>query len=243
MKVSIITASYNSEDTIEETILSVIGQDYKGIEYIVVDGASTDGTLKILEKYQNRIGKLISEPDKGISDAFNKGILAATGEIIGIIGSDDMLLPGAIKTLVENMDEETDIFYGDGVRLKRDGTRKAYQAKHHSKLKTQMALIHPSTFVRARAYRSYGLYNEGYKTCMDRELLLRMLIKGAKFKYLPKAFSIYRMGGVSDRYFSTLVRKEREQLSLQYGRGLLVVKAFSLLGLLKHTIRKTLSLS
>ena len=107
MKISIITITYNSEKTIEETVKSVIDQDYPDVEYIIVDGQSKDCTLQIIEKYSSHISTLISEPDRGICDAFNKGIANATGEIIGIINSDDMLLPGAISHLVSVIKPET----------------------------------------------------------------------------------------------------------------------------------------
>ena len=99
MKISIITITYNSEKTLENTIKSVIGQNYDDLEYIIIDGGSKDGTLKIAEQYKKYISVIVSEPDNGISDAFNKGISHATGELIGIINSDDMLADGALKTI------------------------------------------------------------------------------------------------------------------------------------------------
>lgn len=102
-KISLITISYNSKKHIEDTILSVTTQNYDNYEYIIIDGASTDGTLDIINKYQDKITTIITEPDKGISDAFNKGIRLCTGDIIGIINSDDILLPGALSVVAKTM--------------------------------------------------------------------------------------------------------------------------------------------
>lgn len=112
-KISIVTISYNSEKTIEDTILSVISQDYPNKEYIIIDGASTDNTLNIIAKYKANISKVISEKDDGISDAFNKGISNSTGDIICLINSDDRLLPGALSKVAQEFDGKADIYCGN----------------------------------------------------------------------------------------------------------------------------------
>ena len=114
-KISIITVTLNSERTLEETIKSILSQDYPNIEYLVIDGGSIDGTLEIIDKYASQISYTISEKDKGISDAFNKGIKRATGEIVGIINSDDLLLPGALFKLAECYDKNVDVYRGNVV--------------------------------------------------------------------------------------------------------------------------------
>ena len=111
-KISIITVCYNSEAHIEEAILSVINQSYENKEYLVIDGGSKDGTLNIIEKYKDRIDYFVSEPDKGISDAFNKGIKAATGDIIGILNSDDFMMPNALTKVAEQYEERIDVYRG-----------------------------------------------------------------------------------------------------------------------------------
>ena len=108
VKISIITITYNSERTVEETLKSVISQAYPNLEYIIVDGASKDKTLDVVAKYKDSIARIISEPDKGIADAFNKGIRMATGDLIGIINSDDLLLPGALRKMAESYDGDPD---------------------------------------------------------------------------------------------------------------------------------------
>ena len=111
-RITVITITYNSAATLEETIRSVTMQDYPALEYVIIDGGSTDGTLDIVQKYKDQIQVVVSEPDKGISDAFNKGVTRATGEIIGIINSDDILLPGALQKLAEAYDPRVDVYSG-----------------------------------------------------------------------------------------------------------------------------------
>ena len=111
-RISIVTITYNSAATLEETIRSVTMQDYPALEYVIIDGGSTDGTLDIVQKYKDQIQVVVSEPDKGISDAFNKGVSRATGEIIGIINSDDILLPGALQEVAAAYDPQVDVYSG-----------------------------------------------------------------------------------------------------------------------------------
>lgn len=238
MKVSIVTITYNSEKTLEDTIKSIIGQDYPNIEYIIVDGASKDGTLAIIERYKEKIAKFVSEPDRGICDAFNKGIQMATGEIIGIINSDDMLMPGAISHLVSVIQPNTDVLYGNGKRLFSDGHMQPYLSKDHKGLKSQMTLVHPATFVRKSAYEKYGYFDLKYKGCMDRELLLRMYVNGAVFQKDWYDYAIYRMGGFSDKQFKDVVSKEREEISLRYGQCAFKVKVQSAFIRFAFLIRK-----
>ena len=115
MKISIITITYNSEKTLEDTIQSVARQNYPDLEYIIVDGGSKDATLDTVKKYSNVVTKWISEPDKGISDAFNKGIKIASGELIGIINSDDMLTDNSLNIIAKNIKPETDVIYGNAI--------------------------------------------------------------------------------------------------------------------------------
>ena len=115
IKISIVTACYNSEKTIEKTIKSVIEQDYPNIEYILIDGGSTDNTMKIVKKYEKVFSVIVSQSDKGVADGFNKGVQRATGEIIGILNSDDIMYKGTAKKLDQSYDGETDIYYGDHI--------------------------------------------------------------------------------------------------------------------------------
>ena len=153
-KISIITITYNSDATIEETIRSVTMQDYPALEYVIIDGGSTDGTLDIIQKYRDQIQIVISEPDKGISDAFNKGIARATGEIIGIINSDDILLPGALQEVAEAYNPQVDIYSGLILFWNEDTdeTFPSYPDVSFDTLKLQYNVAHTARFVRKDAY-------------------------------------------------------------------------------------------
>ena len=154
-KISIITITYNSENTIEDTINSVVSQKYDNLEYLIIDGGSTDHTLDIVNKYRDKIAVVISEPDKGISDAFNKGIRNATGEIIGIINSDDILMIGALSCIANNYKPSIDVYSGN-VLFWFENTGKEYSVKPEitfDKLKLQYSVAHPGRFIRKSAKR------------------------------------------------------------------------------------------
>jgi glycosyltransferase involved in cell wall biosynthesis len=220
-KISIITISYNSEKTIERTILSVLGQNYPELEYIIVDGKSTDRTMEIVNRYKDRISQIYSEPDRGISDAFNKGIRYATGEIIGFVNSDDVLQKGALEAVDKRMDVGVDVLYGNIIRRDEDSgweyveIPKAAELGEAS-LRSDMTILHPAAFIRASAYRQFGDYLEKYKCTMDRELLLRMYVGGAKFKYINEILSEFSAGGVSTKNAVRTIR-ELQEVSLLYG--------------------------
>ena len=205
-KISIITVSFNSEKTIENTFQSVLNQKYRPLEYIIVDGKSTDGTIKIIKKYLPiflAAGIEVnykSEKDKGISDAFNKGIARATGDIIGIINSDDCIAENILCTIAEKFSETDDVLCGDC--LWRDVKKNSqYVRKSHMKLKKlkhEMVLMHPTCFVRKKAYETYGVFDINLKFCMDKDLMARFYRKGVKFKYIPQIIAIMSAGGTSD---------------------------------------------
>lgn len=201
MKISIITISFNSEATIEETIKSVIHQNYLDLEYIIIDGGSTDKTIEIINKYKNNIACFISEPDKGIADAFNKGIKRATGEIIGIINSDDKLFNNALNVVKNNFHVDSDILYGNLLILGKESRSLSikYPKNNIEVIKYEMinTIYHPSTFIRKNAYVKYGLYDINCKSAMDWELLLRMYVSGAKFQYCNSTLACFRLGGFS----------------------------------------------
>ena len=222
-KISIVTVCLNSEKTIRDTIESVIHQNYSNLQYIIVDGLSSDQTLNIINEYRDKISVVISEKDKGISDAFNKGILQADGEVIGIINSDDKLAEGCLRKIDKWLENDTDVLYGNMVGFGDDIQASIYKPGIPKDLKKRMVLFHPSTFIRKTAYEKYGLYSLNFRYCMDRELLLRMYTKGAKFQYINETLSNYRTGGVSDSRYLTGTIPEGAHISKMYGRNSLLV--------------------
>lgn len=203
--ISIITICKNSSKTITKTIESVLSQEcVGGLEYIIVDGGSTDGTMDIVSSYGDRINKSISEPDAGISDAFNKGIALADGEIIGIINSDDTLLPGTLHKVVRYFHEnpEVDVIHADLFLYDGDTFIKVLKPPRYWWIPWRMILFnHPTTFVRAQVYDSCGLFDTSYRySHMDFELFLRWMKAGVVIRYIPDVFVNMEFRGTSGRH-------------------------------------------
>jgi glycosyltransferase involved in cell wall biosynthesis len=204
MKISIITVSFNSAKTIRQTIESVLSQDYSDLEYIVVDGASKDGTVDILKEYEGKI-KYISEPDKGIYDALNKGVKLATGEIIGTIGGDDFYPNTHVISHIAQTFEtfKTDAVYGDKqyVNMGDDNTIVRYwrsgEYNRENWLNGWMP-PHLSFYLKKSAFQNYGDYITDFTCSGDYELMLRMLYKNnLTAHYLPEVVMTMRNGGTS----------------------------------------------
>lgn len=205
MKISIITVVRNNKDTIRDAIESVLNQTHNEIEYIIVDGASTDGTVEIVQSYGNKITKFISEPDKGLYDAMNKGIMLATGEVIGILNSDDIYIDEfVIEEVVKVFEEkEIDSLFADLVYVKPDNLNKIvryYDSSQFSREKFAYGWMpaHPTFFVKRSAYEQYGLFKTDYKIAADYELLVRFLYKyKLTYFYIQKPIIKMRVGGIS----------------------------------------------
>jgi len=220
MKISVITVSYNSINTIEETIQSVINQKYKNLEYIIIDGGSMDGTVDIIKKYSGQITYWISEPDKGISDAFNKGIQQSTGELVCIINSDDILLPNVLNHVSEQINIDTDIIYGNlSLYRKIQGKEKVHfsQENLYFSKGNFYGIMHPATLIRKCAYDKYGLYDTSLKFVMDKELFLRMYNGGAIFQHINFTVARYTTGGASGVQNICKVAIESRRVSIRYG--------------------------
>ena len=197
--ISIITICYNSEASLEETMKSVLDSGYPSIDYIIIDGGSTDRTLQIVDKYRDRLGYFISEKDKGISDAFNKGVAAAKGDIIGVINSDDVVMPGALQKVAEAFDGETDAYRGNVMICNPDTN---FRGREIPSMRFPFAPLtvccaHQGTFITPAAYKKYGVYNLKFKYMMDYDLLTRFYKRGAKMKYVNADIAEFRIGGVS----------------------------------------------
>ena len=218
MKISIITATYNSEKTILDTIVSVNNQTYPYIEHIIVDGKSKDDTLKIIESVPNRVKKIISETDKGIYDAMNKGIDLATGDVIGILNSDDFYnSPTIIQEIMSVFENQNcDAVYGDLVYVDNENTNKViryWKSQKYSKglFKKGWHPAHPTFFVKREVYDRYGKFNLKYKIAADYEIMLRFIEKyGIKMIYLPKIIVKMRVGGASNQGIKNIIQANKE---------------------------------
>ena len=217
-KISIITVSFNSAKTIKETIESILIQDYNNIEYIIIDGGSSDETIDIVKSYSEKISYFISEKDNGIYDAMNKGIKAATGDIVGILNSDDFYPNSFVLSNVAKSFKKynCDAVYGDLVYVnKKDTTqiKRYWQAGNYntSKIKNGWMLPHPTFFVKKVMYDRHGLYNSDLKRAADYEMILKLLYKeNISVQYIPMILVKMRMGGASNSTFLNRIRANKE---------------------------------
>ena len=218
MKVSIITVVYNNNKTISDAIESVINQSYKNIEYIVIDGGSTDGTVDVVKDYGSRIDKFISEPDNGIYDAMNKGVRLATGDVIGFINSDDLLnSEDCIECIVKRFVESgADIVYGDKVYVASNNISKQLRywkagVFARNNYKKGWMTPHLSTYIKKDLYVKYGDFRSDFKIAADYELMFRFIYKHkVKVCYLPKVIAKMRVGGVSNSSLKNILLSNYE---------------------------------
>lgn len=215
-KVSIITVVYNGAKTIEQTIQSVLNQTYKNIEYIIIDGQSTDGTVEIIKKYIDSINYFVSEKDNGIYDAMNKGICIANGDIIGIINSDDWYVEDAVEKIAHCFNQQkADLVYGKVCFIDENGDEKVNPNFPLDMLWYRTVVYHPSVFIRKEVYQKYGFYNLKYKISADYELLLRLYSVQVQFWFIDIVIAYFRLGGLSTVKQNESIEEHRE-ISLKY---------------------------
>ena len=232
MKISLITITYNSAKTLEDTLKSVVEQTYSDVEYIIVDGASKDKTVSIIEEYEplfkGRI-KWISEPDKGLYDAMSKGIQMATGDVVGILNSDDFFTSRDVLQKVAEafeQDSQLDAVYGDVHFVHPNNLNKCvryYSSKVFKRDLMRMGFMpaHPSFYIRRECFEKYGLYKTDYKVAADFEFLLRVIYKAKiKTKYLPIDMVTMRTGGASTSGIESHKRIMKEHLRAFRENGL-----------------------
>lgn len=218
VKITVITVVYNAIDTIERTIRSVFTQSYTNIEYIIIDGGSTDGTLGIIHRYRDRLAYFVSEPDRGIYDAMNKGIQKATGDIIGLLNADDWYEPDGIEAVVtEYKRTSPSIIAGGTWMIKKNGEKRLRNAVPFSTLWKGM-MCHQAIFISRKAYEMYGLYDTDYKIAADYELLLRMYHRGATVSIISDILVNYSCTGVSSTAY--IESAEEANLTIQKYKGL-----------------------
>jgi len=217
MKISIITVVLNRVDYIEDCIKSVISQDYKDVEYIVIDGGSSDGTLNTIGKYESRISRLVSEPDNGMYDALNKGLRLASGAIIAFLHADDIFAHDQVLSKVAAIfrDTQTDAGYGDLLYVSRnDPTRvvRYWKSGSYNLRRFYWGWMppHPTFFVKRSIYEKYGMFNLSLSSAADYELMLRFLFKrGITCTYIPEILVKMRTGGQSNVSLRNRIRAHR----------------------------------
>lgn len=209
LQVSIITICYNRKGTIAAAIESVLNQDYPHIEYVVIDGNSSDGTQDIIESYSDKITRYISEPDKGMYDAINKGLSLATGDVVGLMHSDDVFYDTTVVSKIVNAFKKSltiDAVYGDGIYVTNDLEEKIVRNRiggeyDYKRLKKGWLPLHPTVYIKKTIIEKHGYYNLDFKIASDTEFLLRYLYKyKINVRYLNTYIVKMRMGGLSTNY-------------------------------------------
>lgn len=207
--ITIITVAYNAVKDIENTILSVLNQTYPNIEYIIIDGGSTDGTLDIIKKYEGKISYWVSEPDKGIYDAMNKGTLKASGEWLNFMNAGDTFYDEKVleKVFKDNDWSDTDVIYGDVVYVypDKEEIRKTTSLK---RIKVGIPFCHQCVFVKTKLQQQY-LFNTNYKICADYDFFYTLYKKGFSFKYKELIIAKYLAGGLSSNVISLYLEEWR----------------------------------
>ena len=218
MKISIITAVYNNCETIAAALDSVLEQTGADVELIVIDGGSTDGTLAVLTGYADRLAVLVSEPDRGIYDALNKGIRWASGEVVGLLHSDDLFADGSVlKRVAEAFaDPQVAAVYGDLLYVRKnnpDEVVRYWRAGAFSRARLGWGWMppHPTFYVRRAVYERLGVFNTKYHIAADYDCILRFLGKGGvQVGYIPEVLVKMRVGGASNRSLKNILRKSQE---------------------------------
>lgn len=220
MRISVITAVYNNRDTIAAALDSVLAQTGVDVELVVIDGGSSDGTLEVLRSYADRLDVLISEPDRGIYDALNKGIQRASGEVVGFLHSDDLFAdPGVLSRIAAVFaDPEVGAVYGDLVYVRKDNPDQVvryWRAGVFSRRRLRWGWMppHPTLYVRRHVYEQHGLFDTSFHIAADYDFVLRLFGReGIAVRYLPEVLVKMRGGGASNRSLGNILLKSREDL-------------------------------
>lgn len=240
MKISVITSVYNNKETIAEAIESVLSQSYDDIEYIIVDGASQDGTVEVIKKYADKLTTFVSEPDKGIYDGLNKGVALATGDVVGFLHSDDLFQDENVVAKIAEAFKSGDVdsVYGDLTYVTKEDTSKViryWKSGTFSMRKLQNGWMppHPTFYVKRKVYEAYGAFDTGFRIAADYDSILRFLGReGITTRYIPEVLVKMRVGGASNRSLKNIIMKTREDIrALQNNNvghlGTLISKNFS----------------
>jgi len=220
MKISIITAVFNAVDTVEETILSVANQTHSDVEHIIVDGASTDGTLGVVDKYRTRIARIVSEPDLGIYDGMNKGLRQATGDVIGFLNADDVYAhEGVLARVAEAMARgDLDVLFGDAEFVSANNPRRIVRRYRSNNFRPDRIgwgwmPAHPTLFLKRQIFERSGSFRTDYRIAGDFELVARIFQNASlRYRYLPEVLVRMRTGGISTGGWRNTLLLNREVL-------------------------------
>jgi glycosyltransferase involved in cell wall biosynthesis len=237
--ITVVTVVRNGEKTLQETILSVVNQTYKNVEYIIVDGASTDGTLEVIKKYEDRIDYWISEPDKGIYDAMNKGIDLAAGDYIALLNSDDWYEQNACEIVAGKIKEEKyDVYYGMARIVDNKNNKTMFVYGHEIYAINHNMISHPTCFISKEIYSKFK-YDLNYKSASDYDFIIKIYKSSASFCFVEKTMVNFRTGGISQSYknnFETIeIKKKYGFISL---RNYYIWKTFYVIACLYNKIIK-----
>lgn len=239
MKISIITATYNSGGTVRDTIESVLTQSYKDIEYIIVDGGSKDNTLDIVNEYKSKIARIVSEPDRGIYDAMNKGYRMATGDVLALINSDDFFIDSmAIEKIMKcfEMNPQTDCVYADLYYVAQDDTSKIVRYWKTGKQRPFTKgwhPAHPTFYVKRKVYERCGMFDLEFKLAADFELMLRFIEKEKiSLVYLSEPLIKMRLGGATNKSLENIRKQNIECMRAFHKNGVSVSCVYYLYRLL-----------
>ena len=227
MKISVITAVYNRRDTLQDALDSIASQSHGALEHVVVDGASTDGTNDILQRNRERIAVLVSEPDKGIYDALNKGIQLSSGDVIGFLHADDVFADENAVSRIASVFEDPDVeaVYGDLQYVSNKDISRTIRYWHAGvftagRLAWGWMPPHPTLYVRRRVYDRLGAFDTRYRIAADYDCILRFLGRGGIVPtYIPEVLVKMRVGGASNRSISNIFQKSREDYQALRGNG------------------------
>jgi len=227
MKISVITSVYNNAETIAEAIESVLSQTYDDIEYIVVDGASTDGTVEVIGRYADRITTFVSEPDAGIYDGLNKGISLATGDAVGFLHSDDLFEDEHVVARIAEAFEQHGVesIYGDLTYVRKEDTSRVVRywksgSYSFARLKRGWMPPHPTFYVKREVYEKFGGFDTGFMIAADYDSVLRFLGREKiSTHYIPEVLVKMRVGGASNKSLKNLLQKSREDLRAMKKNG------------------------
>jgi glycosyltransferase involved in cell wall biosynthesis len=224
--VTIITVVFNNVRTLEQTIKSVINQSYRNIEYIIIDGGSTDGSVDLIKKHESQINYWVSEPDKGIYYAMNKGLSIATGNLVSVLSSDDWYESTSVEKVVNyyELNPEVAIIHGL-LRFIAVNDKPDSVVGHYNSFLAKGMIEHPTCFIKKDMYDKVGFYNVLYKSAADYEWMLRAKKLEPKFLFIPELLTNFRRGGISGSYIGAL-------------EELLIMKRFRVISNFKYSYRK-----